>query len=96
VPSQELPYLQRIYGFYGAADRLHHTHLPEERHDFGPNKRAAVYEFFAQVFGLERAQIDEERVTIESASNLQSFGTWEAMPRGAIHSWQELITQLQE
>ena len=48
VPTLEYPYLQRVYGFYGAKDRIVNVHLPKERHDFGPNKRNAVYDFFCQ------------------------------------------------
>lgn len=69
VPEMEYPYLQRIYGFYGAEDRLTNVHLPNERHDFGPNKRQAVYDFFIRVFGLDRTQLDEQRVTIEQDSS---------------------------
>ena len=37
VPTLEFPYLQRIYGFYGAKDKVHNVHLPNERHDFKEN-----------------------------------------------------------
>lgn len=48
VPTLEYPYLQRVYGFYGAKDRIVNVHLPKERHDFGPNKRNAVYDFLSR------------------------------------------------
>ena len=32
VPTLEYPYLQRVYGFYGAKDRIVNVHLPKERH----------------------------------------------------------------
>ena len=48
VPTLEFPYLQRIYGFYNAKDKVTNVHLPKEKHDFGPNKRNAVYDFFAR------------------------------------------------
>lgn len=65
TPTLEYPYLQRIYGFYGKKENISNIHLPAERHDFGPNKRQAVYKFFADVFGLDALKIDESRVTIE-------------------------------
>ena len=65
VPTLEYPYLRRIYGFYGAQDKVENVHLPAERHDYGPNKRQANYDFFARVFGLDRTMIDETKVTIE-------------------------------
>lgn len=73
VPTLEYPYLQRIYGFYGAADKISDVHLPDERHDFGPNKRQAVYDFFARTFGLDAAQIDEQRVTIRPEAAFSSY-----------------------
>lgn len=54
-PVLEVPYLKRIYGFYNADDKIRNIYLPEERHDFGPNKRQAVYDFFASVWGLNRS-----------------------------------------
>ena len=64
-PELEYPFIQRIFGFYDAKQNVRNVHLPDERHDFGPNKRQAVYEFFADVFGLDRSMIDESKVTIQ-------------------------------
>ncbi len=71
VPTLEFPYLQRVYGFYGASDKVRNVHLPNERHDFGPSKRQAVYDFFIDVFGLDRSKLDESKVTIQSEHDLQ-------------------------
>ena len=73
VPSLEYPYLQSVYSFYDAADQVRNIHLPTERHDFGPNKRAAVYDFFADVFHLDRSKIDESLITIVPEETLQSL-----------------------
>lgn len=71
TPELEFPYLQRIYGFYGAADKVSNIHLPKERHDFGPNKRNAVYKFFIDTFNLDASQLDESKVTIEDENALR-------------------------
>lgn len=85
VPWLEYPYLQRIYGFYGAADKVSNVHLPKEGHDFGPNKRNAVYQFFVDVFGLDASKWDESKVTIEPYDDLKSFGkNGEKMPEGVL------------
>lgn len=85
VPELEYPYLQRIYGFYGADDKVGNVHLPEEGHDFGPNKRNAVYDFFIETFGLDRSKLDESLVTIEPFEAMYSFGPdGSAMPANAI------------
>ena len=73
VPTLEFPYLQRIYSFYGARDQVRNVHLPSERHDFRENKRQAVYDFFIDVFGLDRTMLDESKVEIEPAEALKSL-----------------------
>lgn len=73
VPTLEFPYLQRIYGFYGAQDQVRNVHLPNDRHDFNEHKRQAVYDFFIDVFGLDRTMLDEEKVTIESDGDLKTL-----------------------
>jgi hypothetical protein len=82
TPELEYPFIQRIFDFYGAKDKVRNSavplgytkniHLPDERHDFGPNKRQAVYDFFADVFSLDRSMIDESKVTIEPAEVMQT------------------------
>ena len=73
VPTLEYPYLQRIYGFYGATDKVRNVHLPNERHDFGKNKRQAVYDFFIDVFHLDPSMLDESKVQIEPDEALKSL-----------------------
>jgi len=73
-PEIEIPYLERIYGFYGAQNQLQHVFLPGERHDFRPTKRNAVYDFFQSVWSLPASMRDEAKVTIESYDLLFSFG----------------------
>ena len=71
TPESEYPFLQRIYGFYEAQDKVRNVHLPDERHDFGPNKRQAVYRFFIDTFGLDESQLDESKVTLEDENTLR-------------------------
>jgi len=71
TPSLEYPYLQRIYSFYGKTDNVGNLHLPQERHDFGPNKRNAVYDFFVSAFRLDASMLDENKVTIEPEASLR-------------------------
>ena len=73
VPTLEFPFLQRIYGFYDAVGNVRNVHLPNERHDFKENKRQAVYDFFIDVFGLDRSMLDESKVTIEPDDTLKSL-----------------------
>lgn len=71
TPELEYPYLQRIYRFYGATDKVSNIHLPKERHDFGDNKRNAVYKFFIDTFNLDASKLDESKVTVEDENALR-------------------------
>ena len=73
VPTLEFPYLQRVYGFYDAKDKVRNVHLPSERHDFGKNKRKAVYDFFIDVFALDGTMLDESKIEIEPDEALKSL-----------------------
>ena len=73
VPTLEFPFLQRIYAFYNAKDRVRNVHLPNERHDFKENKRQAVYDFFIDVFALDRTMLDESKIEIEPDEALKSL-----------------------
>lgn len=97
VPTVELPYLKHIYGLYGAEDRVRNYHFADEGHDFGWNKRQAVYAFFAEVFRLNRAKVDESAVTIETKEQLQLFGKEGALlPAKAVRSIDELPAYAKE
>jgi hypothetical protein len=91
VPTLEFPYLQRIYGFYHAEKNVTNVHLPTEGHDFGPNKRIAVYNFFQPVFGLNSAMLDENKVIVEAKETMYIFGAkGEKLPANAIRSFDEV------
>ena len=91
VPTLEFPYLQRIYEMYNARESVQNVHLPKEGHDYGINKRRAVYDFFGELFLLDLQKIDESKVTIESENDLKIFGAnGELYPDHAIKSFGEL------
>lgn len=101
VPALEFPYLQRVYGFYGAdaAVKVTNVHLPKEKHDFGINKRTAVYDFFAEVFDLNKQLLDEAKVTIEPEAAMYalpllntsaSHRSANLPPREAVRSFDEV------
>jgi len=91
VPELEYPYLQHIYGFYNAEKNVSNVHLPTEGHDFGINKRKAVYDFFISTFSLDRSKLDESKVAIEAKEAMYSFGTkGEKMPANAIKSFDQV------
>lgn len=98
VPQVEFPYLQKMYGYYGAKDSVENVHLPEEGHDFGINKRIALYNFVGKHFKLDMkavrnaaGKIDESKVTIEPEPAMYVFGPHgEKLPANAIKGFEEL------
>ncbi len=106
VPQYEFPFLQKIYGYYGATNAVANVHLADEGHDYGPSKRAALYRFVADKFGLNLAavqsadgKIDEGRVTTEKPAQLRVFGADYPIPHHALHdvaSIEKALRKLQE
>ncbi|HYO78937.1 MAG TPA: CocE/NonD family hydrolase [Thermoanaerobaculia bacterium] len=76
-PHLEQPYIEGIYRLYGAEARFRNVHLADEGHDFGINKRKAVYDFLAEQLGLDRIPIVNrpskypENVIIEKSDALR-------------------------
>ncbi len=97
VPGLEYPYLQRIYGFYNAQNKVTNVHLPDEGHDFGINKRNAVYAFFINTFGLDKKMLDESKVIVEQKEAMLIFGTkGEKLPVNAIRDFKTLKEIMQK
>jgi hypothetical protein len=106
VPQIEFPFLQKIYGYFGAASQVRNVHLADEGHDYGPSKRAALYRFLADTLKLDLAavqsadgKIDESRVTMEKPAALRVFDPEFPIPHNALHdaaSIQQRLRSLQK
>ncbi len=90
TPAVEFPYVQRIYGYYDASNRVENVHLPTEGHDYGPSKRAAAYRFLAKHLKLDlnrvlkNGEIDETPNTLLEPAALQVFNAEHPRPARAI------------
>ncbi len=92
VPQNELPFVQRIYGFYNAGDKISNVHLASEGHDYGKSKREAMYAFVAKQFGLSMEKADESKVTIEKEEALKVFGEkGEKLPANAVKGYENVV-----
>jgi dienelactone hydrolase len=67
VAEVEFPYIQRVYELSGAKDNAENAHFANERHDYGPSKRAAMYKFVAKHFGLDLARVQNDRGEIDES-----------------------------
>jgi dienelactone hydrolase len=98
MPEHDFPYLQKMYGYYGAEDLVENVHLPNDGHDFGPSKRYPLYTFIAKNFNLDlkaiedkSGKIDESKVTIEKEQAMYVFGDkGQKLPAGAIKGFDQL------
>jgi hypothetical protein len=98
VPDTDLPYLQKIYSYYGKPEMVQNAHFPKEGHDYGKSKRLAMYDFVAKQFNLNinavkgaDGKVDESKVTIEKYPAQYVFGAnGENLPKNAIHGFEEL------
>lgn len=98
MPEHDFPYLQKMYSWYNKKDNVENVHLPAEKHDFGINKRTAVYRFMAKHLQLNigaiqnaNGDIDESAITIEPKEALYVFGNnGEKLPAHAVKGFENL------
>jgi dienelactone hydrolase len=97
-PKVEYPFMQYIYGLYGKKENIQNVHLPNDVHDYGINKRMAMYPFMAEHLKLklkniqdENGNITENKVVIEDYANFRMFNSDFPLPDYAIKSNDEVI-----
>ncbi|RIJ46969.1 acetylxylan esterase [Maribellus luteus] len=90
TPLIEYPYIQKVYALYNAEHKAENVHLPLEKHDYGPSKRFAVYNFFAHHLGLDKNKLpynygyDESFVTVLEPDELRVFNKKNQLPANAL------------
>ena len=101
TPQLEFPYVQRLYRMLGAEGNVQNAHFSEERHDYGPSKRKAVYRFFAKHLGLDLnsvqdtiGAIDESFVTMLQANDLAVFSEDHPRPDYSVKECAEVVRML--
>lgn len=73
TPQDVFPHLKRIYRFFDRESSIENSHFPEGKHDYGFEKRQALYDFMAKHWKLDRIQADEEKVPLIPADQLRVF-----------------------
>ena len=93
TPGVEFPHIRYIYNLLGSANQVENVHLPNEVHDYGLNKRAAVYPFLAKYLGLDLDNIqnpdgtfNEKGIVIENQQTLYPFVQEHSLPVNAVRS----------
>ncbi|MCG8310826.1 MAG: acetylxylan esterase [Cytophagales bacterium] len=92
-PEVEYPFMRHIYGLYGKKGNVAHVHLPDEAHDYGINKRLAMYPFMAKHLKLDlkivrddNGNITEEKVVIEPYDKFRMFNDSNPLPLHIVKS----------
>lgn len=91
TPEVEYPYIKSIYALYGKQDNVENVHLPDEKHDYGPSKRKAMYVFMAKKLGLDikavtnaQGEIDESQAKVLEINQLEVFDAAHPRPSNAV------------
>ena len=70
TPNVEFPFMQSIYALYGHEKRIENVHLENEKHDYGPAKRFAMYPFMAKYLNLDLKNILDAHGNIDEAPSV--------------------------
>lgn len=91
VPELEFPFIQNVYGFYKAKDRVENSHFADQGHDYKISKRMAMYPFMAKHLDLDLKAIQDkkgaitERIHCETEQQMKVFGErGEKLPQDAL------------
>jgi pimeloyl-ACP methyl ester carboxylesterase len=89
--SVEYPFMQSVYQLYGKKNLVENVHLADEKHDYGPSKRKAMYAFMAKYVGLNlkavtdsQDNIDEAPVKVLEQKDLEVFNESHPRPANAV------------
>ncbi len=90
-PNVEFPHSQYIYSLLGHSENVENAHFPQDNHDYGDNKRRAVYPFMAKHLGLDLSKalnpdgsLLEDMIVIEDQKQLYPFDKNNPFPSTAI------------
>ncbi len=98
MPEHDFLYLKKMYSWYGKADNVTNVHLPNDKHDFGFNKRKPLYEFMAKQLNLNLAAVQnatgdivDTAITIEPENAFYVFGDkGEKLPANAVKGFNNI------
>ncbi len=100
TPRIEYPYIQKVYALYDAEHRVENVHLPLEKHDYGPSKRFAAYNFLAHHLKLNSRAVpydygyQEGFVKVLEPASLKVFDTEHPIPGNALQGDEAIMEYL--
>lgn len=90
-PTVEYPFMQKVYRLYKKENNVALVHLANEKHDYGPSKRKAMYPFMAKHLKLNleavtgsNGNIDETPAKVLDQKELEVFNAAHPRPANAV------------
>ncbi|MCK9413272.1 MAG: hypothetical protein M0Q53_13295 [Prolixibacteraceae bacterium] len=97
-PELEFPHLQYIYELFGKPNLVANAHLPNDKHGYDYNKRAAAYPFLAKHLGLDLTMalngdgsLNEKVIVIEDQKALYPFDDKHPFPANGIRKNDDVV-----
>lgn len=81
TPQLEFPYIKEVYKVYSSENAIQNAHFEKEKHDYGPSKRNATYQFLSKHLKLPRGlktdqkTYDERSIELLESEELMLFST---------------------
>lgn len=98
TPNVEYPYIKNIYSLLGKSNLVENVHLPNDKHGYDYNKRAAVYPFLAKHLGLDLSKainsdgtLNEKDIVIEDQKALYPFNDKHPFPANGIRKNDDVV-----
>lgn len=100
-PTVEYPFMRQIYRLYKKEKNVELVHLADEKHDYGPSKRKAMYSFMARHLRLNlkaitnsAGEVDESASKVLDQKALEVFNEAHPRPANAVMGDAEVLKLL--
>ena len=100
TPQIEYPYIQKVYALYDAEHKVENEHFPDQKHDFGYDKRVVAYNFFGHHLDLNVNRMPynngfkEDFIILGYRNDLSIFNVNNPIPENALQGDDEVIAFL--
>lgn len=98
TPDIEFPHIQYIYKLFNKSEFVEYVHLPNDKHGYDYNKRAAVYPFLAKHLGLDLSKavnrdgsLNENTIVIEDIKTLYPFDEKHPFPAHGVKTNNDVV-----
>jgi len=98
TPEVEYPHIKYIYTLLGKPGLVANVHLPNDKHGYDYNKRAAVYPFLARYLGLDLGKainpdgtLNENTIVIEDKKALYTFNDKNPFPANGVRKNDDVV-----